>query len=190
MRKRWDEVRAPILSLEVLKTERLLLRPFTPEDSEFILKLLNEPSFLQHIGDKGVRNQEQALGYLLEGPIRSYGLHGHGLMCVERRETGLPLGMCGLLRRKPDQDPDLGYAFLPDAWGKGYASEAATAVLESGVSCLGFSKILALVAPGNARSIQLLQKLGFTFSGTAPTAPGGESVSVYEWCVGNPHQTP
>lgn len=184
MRKRWDEVRAPIVSLEVLKTERLLLRPFTTEDAEFILRLLNEPSFLQQVGDKGVRNHEQAIGYLLEGPIRSYNLHGHGLMCVERRETGLPLGMCGLLRRKPDQDPDLGYAFLPEYWSKGYAIESAEATLDWGMRVLGFSRILALVAPGNARSIILLQKLGFTEAGFAPSDQAEPSVSMYEWCSG------
>ena len=159
-----------------------MLRPFNPEDAEFILRLLNEPSFIQNIGDKGVRTLEQSVGYLLEGPIQSYGLHGHGLLCAELGDTGQPIGMCGLLRRNPAQEPDLGYAFLPEAWGQGYALEAATAVLESGVQGLGFSKILALVAPDNARSIQLLQKLGFTFSSTAPTHPGDEPVSMYEWC--------
>lgn len=170
------------MSIEILETERLVLRPFIPEDAEFILRLLNEPSFVQHIGDKGVRTLEQSVGYLLDGPMQSYSLHGHGLLRVEIRDTGRPIGMCGLLRRNPVQDPDLGYAFMPEAWGKGYALEAALAVLESSVSGLGFSKILALVAPDNARSIQLLLKLGFRLSESAPTHPEAEPVSIYEWC--------
>ena len=172
------------MSIKVLETERLLLRPFTPDDAEFILRLLNEPSFIRHIGDKDVRTTEQAVSYLLDGPIRSYVLHGHGLMRVEVRETGQPIGMCGLLRRKPDQDPDLGYALLPEAWGRGYASEAASAILEYGSRILGFPRILALVAPGNARSIQLLQKLGFMLAGSSPNQQGDESVSIYEWRAG------
>ncbi len=180
-----DEARAPTVNIEVLKTERLLLRPFTPEDAEFILRLLNEPAFLRYIGDKGVRTPDQAASYLLDGPIRSYDRHGHGLMRVEVRETGLPIGMCGLLRRQPDQDPDLGYAFLREYWGQGYAKDAAMAILDSGIRVLDFPRILALVAPDNARSIQLLQELGFTLAGSTPVHPDEPPDSIYEWIPRN-----
>ncbi|MBL0311834.1 MAG: GNAT family N-acetyltransferase [Holophagaceae bacterium] len=167
--------------MKILETERLVLRPFILDDAEFIQRLLTDPSFLRYIGDKGVRTLEQATNYLLDGPIRSYGLHGHGLVCVEIRGIGRPIGMCGLLRRKPEQDPDLGYAFLPEFWGKGYASEAAAATLESGVLSHGFPRILALVSPGNVRSIHLLNKLGFRLAGSGPSHPGGLLDAIYEW---------
>ena len=179
-----------VVSIKVLKTERLVIRPFTSKDAEFILRLLNESSFLRHIGDKEVRTLNQAVSYLLDGPIRSYGLHGHGLMRVEIRETGVPIGMCGLLRRQPTQDPDLGYAFLPEFWGKGYAIEAAAAILEASVRVLGFLRILALVSPGNARSILLLQKLGFILAGSDPSHPGDPPTSLYEWNSENARQAP
>ncbi|MDE3245120.1 MAG: GNAT family N-acetyltransferase [Acidobacteriota bacterium] len=176
--------------MKVLETDRLALRPFTPEDAAFILRLLNESAFFQYIGDKGVRTLEQAAGYLRDGPIRSYELHGHGLMRVELKETGQAIGMCGLLRRKPDQDPDLGYAFLPEAWGQGYALEAAKCALETGAGLLGFQRILALVMPGNVRSIRLLEKIGFTWVGTTPLHPDEPPDSVYEWSPGGPARPP
>jgi len=97
----------------VLETDRLLLRHFTPEDAPFILRLLNEPSFLHNIGDKGVRTLEQAAGYLLEGPIRNYKALGFGVYLVALRESLEPIGMCGLLKRDQFEDVDIGYAFLP-----------------------------------------------------------------------------
>ncbi len=190
MKNPWDEGEASIFPMKVLETDRLALRPFSLDDAAFILRLLNESSFFQYIGDKGVRTLEQAADYLREGPIRSYELHGHGLMRVELRETGQAIGMCGLLRRKPDQDPDLGYAFLPEAWGQGYALEAAKRALDAGASLLGFQRILALVKPGNARSIRLLEKIGFTWVGTTPLHPGEPPDSVYEWSQGGPGRPP
>jgi ribosomal-protein-alanine N-acetyltransferase len=166
----------------VLETDRLLLRQFTasPSESEFVLRLVNEPSYLQNIGDKGVRTLEQASTYLLEGPIKSYRLHGHGLYLVVLKESQQLVGTCGLLRRDQFKDADLGYAFLPEFWSKGFAFEAATAVLDFGQRTLGLPKIIALVAPANEPSIKLLKKLGFSFSEQAKMEPGGSEADVYE----------
>src|SRR5689334_13496934 len=97
----------------VLETERLVLRRLTPGDAAFMLRCLNEPSFLQNIGDKGVRNLEQAVSYLEGGPIRSYRVHGHGLYLAILKESRQPVGLCGLLKREQFEDIDLGYALLP-----------------------------------------------------------------------------
>jgi ribosomal-protein-alanine N-acetyltransferase len=162
----------------VLETERLKLRHFTPDDAEFILRLLNEPSFLQNIGDKGVRTLEQAVGYLMEGPIKSYQAHGHGLYLVALKNSLQPIGMCGLIKRALFQDIDLGYAFLPEFWSQGYAGESAAAVLELGRS-LGFKKVIAFVTPSNAGSIKVLEKLGFSFFGFTQMPPDPSDVSLY-----------
>ena len=166
----------------VLETDRLLLRRFTaePPELEFALRLVNEPSYLQNIGDKGVRTLEQAANYLREGPIKSYQLHGHGLYLVVHKESGQFAGICGLLKRDQYKDADLGYAFLPEFWSQGFAFEAASAVRDYGQRTLGFSRIIALVFPANAPSIKLLQKLGFSFSETLQGEPGGSETAIYE----------
>ena len=162
-----------------MDTARLQIRPFTLEDAPFILRLLNEPSFHLHIGDKGVRDLEGARGYLTGGPLASYARHGHGLLAVVLKATGEPIGMCGLLKRDTLTQPDLGYAFLPEFWSQGYAREAAEAMLNHGHSHLGFPTILAVVSQGNAASIRLLEKLGFAFERLEAMVPDEPEVAVY-----------
>lgn len=147
----------------VLETERLILRRLTTADGQFILTLLNEPSFLRYIGDKKVRTLEDAAQYIVNGPVASYERHGFGLGMVELRESHTPIGMCGLLKRDELPDPDIGFAFLPDFWNKGFAFEAAAAVLEDARERLGLERILAITTPDNESSIKLLQKLGLKF---------------------------
>jgi len=163
-----------------IQTERLILRRFTPEDAAFIVRLLNEPSFVHNIGDRGVRTLEDAAKYLRDGPIASYARHGYGLWLAALKDTREPIGMCGLLKRDHLPDPDIGYALLPEFCSRGYASEAAAAVLEVGWRELGMTRILAVVTPANAASIRLLEKLGFALAGTAPAQPGGAELALYE----------
>lgn len=115
----------------MIETQRLFVRRMTVDDAPFILTLLNEPSFLQYIGDKKVRNLEDARQYILNGPIASYERYGFGQLLVELRDTRTPIGMCGILQRAELPDPDIGFALLPDFWNKGFAFEAASAVLDN-----------------------------------------------------------
>jgi len=163
----------------VIETPRLIIRPFTLEDAPFILRLLNEPSFIENIADKGVRTLEQAADYLVHGPMRSYAAHGHGLWMVALKETGTPLGMCGLIKREAFQDIDVGYAFLPEHTSRGYALESVEAVLDFGRRTFGLTRVIALVTPGNARSERLLAKTGFTFEGFVKMDPDPEDVALY-----------
>lgn len=144
----------------VLETERLFLRGFNVGDAEFILTLLNEPSFLRFIGDKKVRSLQDAEKYILNGPVASYERNGFGLCLVELKETHTPIGMCGLLKREELPDPDIGFAFLPDFWNKGFAYEAAAAVMKDARERLNLERILAITNQDNEASIKLLQKLG------------------------------
>ena len=152
--------------MAILTTERLSLREFVSNDANFVIKLLNEKSILQFIGDKGVRNVEDANRYLNTGPVASYQRHGFGLYHVEHADSGRSIGMCGLLKRDDQEYPDIGYAFLEEFTANGYAFEAASAVLEHGHNSLGIDTIVAFVDPGNAKSIGLLLKLGMAFVGT------------------------
>jgi [ribosomal protein S5]-alanine N-acetyltransferase len=149
--------------MQTLETERLRLRPFTTDDAPFVLTLLNEPSFLRFIGDKKVRNLEDARQYLLTGPIASYNIHGFGIMLVELKDTNIPIGMCGLIKREDLPAPDIGFAFIPDYWRQGFAFEAATAVMNDARERLKLTNVLAIVNPDNDSSIKLLERLGLRF---------------------------
>ena len=165
--------------MKVLETDRLILRWVSLEDAEFILGLLNEPSWLQFIGDKGVRTVEDARAYVLKGPVDMYSRLGFGLYLVELKESVLPIGMCGLIKRDTLEDVDIGFAFLPAYWGKGYAYEAAAAVLAYGEKVLGLNRIVAITSLDNDRSAKLLEKLGLRFEKVLKLAPGSEEVKLF-----------
>ena len=165
--------------MTVLETERLSLRKLTVDDAEFILTLLNEPSFLRYIGDKKVRDLDDARQYILNGPVGSYERHGFGLNCVELRESHTPIGMCGLLKRDELPDPDIGFALLPDFWNKGFAFEAAEAVLKDARERLKIQRILAITSLDNDASINLLQRLGFRFEEVVQLSPNGEQLRLF-----------
>lgn len=147
----------------ILETDRLILRRLTTDDAQFALELLNEPGFLEGIGDKGVRTLDDARAYLVDGPLASYARHGFGLWHVATKHDNAAIGMCGLLKRDHLDDADVGYAFLGAFGGKGYAVEAVAAVLEYARAQFGLTRIIAVVNPENVRSIRLLDKLGFRF---------------------------
>jgi len=149
--------------MQVLETERLVIRQLRVDDAEFILKLLNEPGFIQNIGDRGVRTTADAEQYILNGPVTSYQQNGFGLWLVMLKESGEPLGMCGLIKRDILEDVDIGYAYLHQFWGKGYAYEAALAVLHYGRDVIGLKRIVAITAPENPGSIRVLEKIGLRF---------------------------
>jgi RimJ/RimL family protein N-acetyltransferase len=165
--------------MTVLETERLSLRPISVDDAEFILALLNEPSFLRYIGDKQVRNLEDARQYILNGPVASYERHGLGLLLVEMKGSQTPIGMCGLLKRDELPEPDIGFALMPDFWNKGLAFEAAAAVLQDARDRLTLQRILAITSLDNDASIKLLERLGFKFERITRLAPDREEIRLF-----------
>ena len=162
-----------------LNTERLLVRGFDTNDAEFILELLNQPSFIQFIGDKGVRSVDDARNYIATGPIESYRRHGFGLYLVELKDRKVPIGMCGVLKRESLPDPDLGFAFLPEYWGKGYAFEAASAALDQARDFFKLARILAITNPDNDASIKLLATLGFQFERVMKLSTDSDEVKLF-----------
>ncbi len=149
--------------MKVLETGRLILRWLSVKDAKFILQLLNEPSFVRFIGDKSVRSIDDARDYILNGPVDSYERFGFGLYLTELKENGVPIGICGLLKRESLKDVDIGFAFLPEFWRKGYAFEAASAVMTYGRKVVGLNRIVAITSPENDASIRVLEKLGLRF---------------------------
>ena len=149
--------------MNVLETDRLNLRRISTDDAEFILQLLNEPSFLQFIGDRGVRTLDDARNYIRNGPMASYERFGFGLYLTELKEPRVPIGMCGLLKRDTLEDVDIGFAFVPQYWKQGYAMESAAAVMAHAKDALGLNRLAAITSPENETSIALLLKLGMRF---------------------------
>lgn len=163
----------------VLETDRLIVRRLTELDAAFMLGLVNEPSWLQYIGDRGVRTLDDAREYVRKGPVEMYGRLGFGLYLVELADTRIPIGICGLLKRDTLEDVDIGFAFLPGYWGQGYAYESASAVLAYARRTLGLSRILAITSPDNYRSIKLLEKMGFAFDRMARLSDDGPESKLF-----------
>lgn len=147
----------------ILETERLVIRQLTIADTDFILALLNEPSFLRYIGDKGVRSDDDARQYILNGPVDSYRRNGFGLYLVQLKETQTSIGICGLIKREALEHVDIGFAFLPEFWNRGFAFESAAAVMNYGRDVLHLDRIVAITDPDNEASINLLHRLGLKF---------------------------
>lgn len=144
----------------ILETERLSIREFTTADAGFILTLLNTPGWLRYIGDRNVHSEQDAVKYLENGPMKSYNDNGYGLWMVSLKENNEPIGMCGLIKRDYLEYTDIGFAFLPEYAGKGYATESAQATLHYAQNTLSLPAIAAITLPINNSSIRLLEKLG------------------------------
>jgi RimJ/RimL family protein N-acetyltransferase len=165
--------------LKVAETKRLRVRWLNADDAAFIFSLLNQPSWIQYIGDKGIKTLQDALNYIENGPVAMYKRAGFGLYLVELATTGEPMGMCGLIKREALKDVDLGFAFLPKFWCKGYAFESAAAVMCYGREVLGLRRIVAILAQDNHRSSKLLEKLGFRFEGMVRLQPNDDELKLY-----------
>ena len=166
-----------------LETERLLIRQFELSDDDFVLRLLNEESFLNFIGDKGVRTLKDARHNLRDGHLASYAAHGFGLFLVAEKFAGDSVGMCGLLKRDNHYRPDIGFAFLSEFQSKGCAYESAEAVMAFGHGRLKIGTIVGFVDPDNDRSIRLLERLGLHFVGEAEFGENSSPTSLYRSCI-------
>jgi len=165
--------------MNILETERLVLRVQTTDDAVFILELMNTPSWLEFIGDRGVRTIEDAKAYILNGAVRMYEQHGFCLFLVERKDDHTPLGICGLVKRDTLEDVDVGFAFHSKYWGKGYAYEAASAVMAHAKDTLGLKRIVAITSQDNHASSNLLEKVGLQFEGLIQLSNDSEKLKLF-----------
>jgi RimJ/RimL family protein N-acetyltransferase len=163
----------------ILETDRLIVRRLTVDDAAFILELINDPDWLRFIGDRHVHSVDEARSYLLNGPLAMYGRSGFGLYAVVLKGSGVPIGMCGLIKREGLDDVDIGFAYLPQYRAQGYAYEAASAVMTYGRHEFGLKRIVAITSLDNDRSIQLLEKLGFTFEKIIRLSDDGEELKLF-----------
>jgi RimJ/RimL family protein N-acetyltransferase len=165
----------------VLETQRLSLRRFSLEDAAFVLAMVNDPAWLEHIGDRNVRTLEDARAYLRKGALDMYERMGFGMYVVTLKSSDEPIGTCGLIKRDGLDDIDIGFAFLPQFRGQGFALESAAAVLEYGKSALGLKRIVAIVSPANQRSIRILERIGLKFERPMKLPGDDEEISLYAY---------
>jgi ribosomal-protein-alanine N-acetyltransferase len=163
-----------------LTTARLRLRWLTADDTGLALAIWNDPEFIRHVGDRGIRTPEEARQALCNGALKLYSDYGYGPYLIEPLGGGPPMGLCGLFKRENLDDPDIGYTLLPAFRGSGYALEAAFAVLEHARDHLGLPRLKAIVSPANARSVQLLEKLGMRAEGLLRMPGDDEDVALYD----------
>ena len=166
-----------------LVTRRLHLRWMTADDADLLLAIWNDPAFVLHVGDRGVRTLAEAVQAFREGPEQLYRDYGYGPYRVALRDSDQAIGICGLFRREGLQDPDIGFAFLPEFVGRGFGGEAAAAVVNHARETLGFRRLTAIVSPGNAPSIGLIEKLGLRFERMLrlPGTDSDSSLYAIDW---------
>ncbi|MBO6792883.1 MAG: GNAT family N-acetyltransferase [Balneolaceae bacterium] len=163
----------------LIETRILSITELTLRDISFIRALTNSPGWLEFIGDRNIHSDQDAIKYLETGPMSSYKIHGFGLFRVALKETNEPIGMCGFLKRDMLPYPDLGFAFLPEYQGQGYAYEAASVILNWAERNLTSNYVLALTKSENERSIKHIQKLGF--EEISPIPMNNELLSQFQY---------
>ena len=166
--------------MDVLDTERLRLRTLALDDAPFYLVVVNDPAFIEYIGDRGIRTLDAARKAIAEGPMAMQAALGHSLCLVVRKQDGAPIGMCGLIKRDTLPEVDIGYAFLPQFRGQGYATEAAAGVLAY-AGTIGIRRLLAITSPGNAGSNAVLKKIGMRFEEVVRLTPEDTGTLLYSY---------
>ena len=165
--------------MKIRTTERLSISRLQLSDAPFIFKLLNDPEWIRYIGDRNIKTLDNARDYISNGPMKSYLLNGFGLYRVDIRDSNVAIGLCGLIKREELTDVDIGYAFLPQYRGKGYAFEAATAIVDHARTDWSLERLVAITTPENNNSIQLLNKLGMKFEKKLKLTPDGEETYLF-----------
>ena len=167
----------------LIETDRLRLRPVTVKDAELMLAVWNDPAFIRHVLDRGIRTLEQAREAIESGAKKSFEDYGYGPYCLSLKSDGTLVGICGLFKRDNLEDPDIGFSVLPAYCGKGYAGEAAVAVVDYARDELGIDILTAIVSPANAPSIGLIEKLGLTFDQMITMPDDDNAIRLYSMAL-------
>lgn len=171
----------------LLETDRLRLRPVTGDDFALMLAVWNDPAFIRNVGDRGIRTEGAARDAIRDGAQKLFDDFGYGPCCMSLKSDRAMVGICGLFQRENLDDPDIGFAVLPDYCGKGLAGEAAIAVVQHASNALQLNKLTAIVSPSNAASIGLIEKLGMGFDSMI-TMPGEtEAICLYSMSLNAGH---
>jgi [ribosomal protein S5]-alanine N-acetyltransferase len=168
-------------SYKSFETERLVLRPTSEADAPFMFELLNSPKWIKYIGDRNVRSVEDAKNYIKSRMQPQLEKLGYSNYTVIRKSDQVKLGVCGLYDREGLEGIDIGFAFLPEYEGNGYALEAAKEVKRAGLKEFGISQLRAITIKENVGSQKLLEKLGFKFIKMVQLPTDPEDLMLFEF---------
>ena len=175
----WDYGNIILVNKIIVETERLILREGRQSDKDFILILLNTPKWLKYIGDRGIKTLKDAEEYINKKLIQNYHTNGYGFYIMELKESQIPIGICGFVKREYLDSKDMGFAILSEYERRGYTYEASLAILNYGENQLGFTKIYAITSKDNFASQELLKKLGFGYTSTIIEPLTDEELSLF-----------
>lgn len=159
---------------DTIETERLLIRRLTPDDAAAYLPLVSLPEVIRFTGERALRSTDEVVQLLETRSIRDYERYGYGRMACIEKSTARLVGFSGLKYLEDMDEADVGYRFLPDAWGKGYATETASAIMNAQPREFGLARVIGLVEPENRGSVRVLQKLGLAYEGRIAADQHGE----------------
>lgn len=162
-----------------IETDRLRLRAVTLDDTGIMLAVWNDPDFIRNVADRGIRTEEQAREVIARTVLTLFEKHGYGPCCISLKSDDSMIGICGLFKRENLDHPDIGFAILPDYCGKGYAGEAAAAVVHYAREQLGLTALTAIVSPENRASIGLIEKLGLKFDRMITMPDESDAIRLY-----------
>ncbi|MDN3702083.1 GNAT family N-acetyltransferase [Vibrio artabrorum] len=171
--------------MQAVETERLRLRMITPQDAVFIQRLYSSQDFLRYIGDKGITDTDKAVEYIENNILTMHREKGVCLLMVEIKDCSIPIGICGLIKRETLASHDIGYGFVPEAYGQGFAREAAQAIIEQAKHHADIDHLVAITTSDNIRSIALLTKLGFVFERVEDVLSESVNLNLYGLSLGN-----
>jgi len=161
------------------KTERLILKPTSKKDAQFILELLNTPKWIKYIGDRDVHSIEDAKNYVQNKMLPQLKKLGYGNYTVIKKSDKIKIGTCGLYDREGIDGVDIGFAFLPKYENNGFAFEAANKLINTAFEEFNISKINAITTKNNFQSQKLLLKLGLKFDKIVKLPNDNEKLLLY-----------
>jgi len=168
-----------------LETERLSLSRLTLDDAELVLAVWNDPTYIRYVADRGIRTVDAARAALEEGALKQFSDYGYGPFRVAMINDDTPIGVCGLFRREGLDEPDLGFSILPKYWRRGYAYEAARAVVSYAETEIQLTRLTAVVSPNNGASVALIEKLGLQFERMLRLPGDDDEVAIYGMQLNN-----
>lgn len=152
--------------MKPIMTERLSIERVNRNDAAFILKLFNDPGWIEFIGNKGMTTLADATEYIENKLFAEYERWGFGFFVVKLKESKAPVGFCGLRKADYLDHADIGFGLLTRYKGNGYACEAASAVLKNKEFSFGLKKVVAIVESGNENSVKVIERIGLKFEKT------------------------
>lgn len=165
--------------MRTIETPQLLLRPFTLDDAEAYWPLVNLPEVLRYTGEEPKPSLDAVREVIRTRPLHDYKVRGYGRMACIEKSSGRLVGFSGLKFVDDLQETDVGYRFLPECWGKGYATESGRALMAQVREAFGIKRIIGLVQPANIASARVLEKLGLVHERTFDPDDGHGLLKLY-----------